>query len=170
MRRLFRNTCFGLLLSLAFCMVAILTVFAVLFQQTQAVTSNTAATVEALATPFPTLPLSMLPPSEGEVIIQIETSAPILDATSVVAPPTEPISTSSPIAATTAMTLTPDLPRHSGTSSYPVTLTVEAMLALTHVAGYQAGVAATRTAIAAESARIFATLTANAPLPTVSAP
>jgi hypothetical protein len=44
-----------------------------------------------------------------------------------------------------------------------LTETAEVMLAQTDVAHYQAGVAATRTAIAAESQRIYATLTAAAP-------
>lgn len=175
MVRLFRRSCLGVLAILMFGIVAVLSVLAVMFQQSQAVNGNVAATVQSRATSTqrPTLPMVPLPTvsigeEDGEVTIQIQTTTPI--------PSSIPMSTLAPTYSLAAQTPTisgtvaTDLPRYSGTSSYPLTVTAEVLLGLTHVAGYQAEVAATRTAIAAESDAIYATLTAAAPIPTMSAP
>ncbi len=174
MTRLFRNSCEGFLAILIFGLVAILSVLAVTFQQSQAVHSNRAATLQAKATPTRRL---VLPPAsppavpsqdalDGDVTIQIQTTTPI--PTQTVAPTTNYLGTPTLVSTNGVEGTGTEVPRYSGTSSYPLTVTAEVELGLTHVANYQAGVAATRTAIAAESASIYATLTAAAP--TVSAP
>ena len=187
MKRILRGSCLGLLLLAFFgCLLALL-VTAVIFQQSQAVSlnavaSNTAqmtATHHVLpSTTKPTLLTSPIPieytgPSQDDVTIQVET-----------------VETTVPLNADGAITIVPDVlvnnatsttipellitptevPRYSGTSSYPLTVTAEVMLAQTHVAHYQSGVAATRTAIAADSVGIFETLTASASIATLGAP
>jgi len=173
MSRLFRSSCLRLLTILIFGSVAILSVLAVVFQQSQAVRSNIAATIQVRVTPtLRTLPATLLvAPSQdvsaGEVTIQIQTTTPM--PTTIVAPTNLP-DTPTQIGTNGPDSVSSDVPRYSGTSSYPLTVTAEVVLGLTHVANYQARVAATRTAIAAESASIYATLTALAPTPTVSVP
>ena len=178
MVRFFRTSCLGLLAVLIFGIVAVLSVLAVMFQQSQAVNANGAATVQSRITPMhlpipATLPLPTLS-TGGDVTIQIMTNTPISVPDTVpliTVVPTDTLSGTLPsVSSAVPGQAATDVPRYSGTSSYPLTVTAEVMLGLTHVAGYQAGVAATRTAIAAESEGIFATLTAAAQLPTVSAP
>ncbi len=52
-----------------------------------------------------------------------------------------------------------------GTMSYPLTVTAESQIASTRLAAFRGSLAGTRTAVAAESETIFATLTAAAPVP-----
>ena len=183
MKRLLRSSCLGLLLLVFFGVVVALLVFAVVFQQSQAISSNSAATITAqsTATRHPVLPTPMavtatalLPieyttaPSNGDVTIQVEATAtdiPTNNGNALLAPSNTPalLSTSTPVVTAS------DVPRYSGTSSYPLTVTAEVMLAQTHVANYQLGIGATRTAIATESIGIFETLTASAPTATPGA-
>jgi hypothetical protein len=183
MKRLLRRSCLGLLLLVFFGVVVALLVFAVVFQQSQAISSNSAATITAkstatrhpvLSTPIAvtaTIPLPIeyiTAPSNGDVTIQVETTAtdiPTNNGNALIAPSNTPGLLSTAASMVTAT----DVPRYSGTSSYPLTVTAEVMLAQTHVANYQSGVGATRTAIAAESIGIFETLTAGAPTPTPGA-
>lgn len=172
MSRIFRTSCLGLLAVLIFGVVAILSVLAVVFQQSQAVRSNAIATTRANVTPYRPPTLLMTPLSSGDdLTIQIQTITPIASSfpTDTVVP-TNTISESSTSASPNSPEMMPtDMPRYLGTSSYPLTVTAEVMMGLTHVASYEAGVSATRTAVAAESADIYATLTAAAPSPTGSA-
>lgn len=179
MKRLFGGSCIGLLVILTMGGAAALFVFSIFFNQTQAVTSNATATIVARATttPAPKLPTftprpvtSTNPPQSGDgVTVQIDTDItstvqPVGEdaLTSTVAPSATFFPTSMP---TSVNDGTPTYePRHSGTSTYPLTVTAEVMLAQTNVASYQAEVAATRTAITSESETILATLTAQAPV------
>jgi hypothetical protein len=174
-KRLFRSSCLGLLALLIFGLVAILSVLAVVFQQSQAVTTRMDATTEVHATPTyrtqqPARATSGI--SDGDVTIQIEVSTSTVTPLSMTlaAPTNTALSPSMPVSPSIPSGDDIDSPRHSGTSSYPLTVTAEVMLGLTHVAGYQAGVAATRTAIAAESVSIYATLTAAGPTPSGRTP
>ena len=180
MKRLFSRSCLGLLaLTMIGCIVTLL-VFTVIFQQSQAGLSNATATQAAYvtathsmrATPYPSGTIVFPLPSnqpEDMVTIQVQPDSPTATALTV---PTFPMLDSGvQISPTVAVILpavsTPtDAPRNSGTSTYPLTLTAEVMFAQTNVAHYQSGIAATRTAIAAESQSIYATLTAGAPVPT----
>jgi len=180
MKRLFGGSCVGLLVILTMGGAAALFVFSIFFNQTQAVTANATATIvaRATATPAPKLPTftarplaSTNPPQSGDgVTVQIDTDAtPTTQIqagedmlTSTVAPSATFFPTSTPTPLTNG---TPTYePRHSGTSTYPLTVTAEVMLAQTNVAFYQNSVGATRTAIASESETIFGTLTAQAPV------
>jgi len=161
------------LLLLAVCglsSAAALFLLSIFFQQSQAATLNVTATLSAHRTPTaaphapPAVPLpTLLPPlraTDSDVTIQVETRAPdALLATS--APLNIVTSIPSPFAPTATALV--DAPPAFGTSSYPLTVTAEVLLGLTNVARYQSNVVATRTAIAAESIDIYATLTANAP-------
>lgn len=172
MKRLFRSSCLGLLALLIFGLVAILSVLAVVFQQSQAVSTRMDATTEAHAIPIQKPTRAPSGASDGDITIQIEALTPTLTpiALTVAAPTNTALSTSTSVSPSIPGGGDIDSPRHSGTSSYPLTVTAEVMLGLTHVAGYQAGVAATRTAIAAESVSIYATLTAAGPPPSGRAP
>ena len=178
MKRLFSRSCLGLLaIGMLGCLVMVF-VFTMIFQQSQAGLSNVTTTQMARATqvyvlprPFPLATTSSLLPSDppGDVVtIQVQQDNPTA-ALSVLSIP--PLGSAEQISPTITAVLPPvstptDVPRNSGTSTYPLTVTAEVMFALTDVARYQSGVAATRTAIAAESQSIYATLTAGAPVST----
>jgi len=179
MKRFFGGSCVGLLLVLLISGATALFTFSVFFNQSQAVTSNTTATTAARATPTQQIAAASITPrlnallsasDDGAVQITTDdapTAQPISIPNAAITTP-EPLITSFPNAtavpfADSITATSTDAPRHSGTSTYPLTVTAEVMLAQTSVARYQGGVAATRTAIAAESESIFATLTARAP-------
>jgi len=172
MKRLFSRSCLGLLaLTMTGCIVTML-VFTVIFQQSQAVLSNATATHSVRPTPYPLATtvshMSSNQPADM-VTIQVQPDSPTATAPTVPTFPTlDSVVQISPTAAVIlpAFSTPTDAPRNSGTSTYPLTLTAEVMFAQTNVAHYQSGVAATRTAIAAESQSIYATLTARAPVPT----
>jgi len=163
------------LLLLAVCglsSTAALFLLSIFFQQSQAATLNVTATLSAHRTPtvVPHTPSAislptLLPPlsaTDADVTIQVETRAP--DAPLATSVPLNNLVTSIPSLFAPTATALVDAPPAFGTSSYPLTVTAEVLLGLTHVARYQSNVGATRTAIAAESVEIYATLTANAPL------
>lgn len=172
-RVLFGGSCLALLFVCGLSAGIGLLLLSVFFQQSQATTLNSTATVAAhaasthfvalSAVPIPTLiPASVS--TDTDVTIRIETSAPDVpnpsarpfdNVTLVLIPTTTP----QPNLQTT---LPQNAPPQLGTSSYPLTVTAEVMLGQTSVARYQSGVAATRTTVAAESVGIYATLTANA--------
>jgi hypothetical protein len=149
--------------------------FTIIFQQSQATNTNAEVTATAQVqstlilqptqpfTAMPIVPVVTLGSEDVTIQYDVPTVTPVY--TSVPPNVTTATATSTPTSTPSPLDLTasPDVPRHSGTSSYPMTITAEVMLAQTNVASYQAGVAATRTAIAAESASIYATLTASAP-------
>jgi len=179
MKRLFGGSCAGLLLILLVSGATALFAFSIFFNQSQAVTSNTTAATAAremvtqqIAAASSTPSLNAIRPASDDGAVQIITD----DAPTAVASMLPNAATTTPDPRTTlfptatavpfadSITATAmDAPRNSGTSTYPLTVTAEVMLAQTSVARYQGGVAASRTAIAAESERIFATLTARAP-------
>lgn len=179
MKTLFRRSCLGLLLIVLLGGLAAVSVFAIVFQQSQAVSSSARLVTPSTPTnrptsspmpfqiPNPGVGLPMNDPNAG-VTIQVNsaTTTPVPSAGVTLAMPTDVLpNTVTPMQSadvTLSVTAT-DVPRYSGTSSYPMTVTAEVMLAQTHVAVYEAGVGATRTAIAAESALIYATLTAAVP-------
>ena len=189
MKSLPRRSCSGLLLLALFgCLLAFI-VFAAIFQQSQATASTAvpSGTAPMTATrpvlPAATTPLLLPSPttvddtasSLADVTIQVETmttAAPLTDDGALTLMPSTPgnnaLSTAAP-GGNLSNTST-EVPRYSGTSSYPLTVTAEMLLAQTHVAHYQSDVSATRTTIAAESVGIFETLTASAPMPTVERP
>ncbi len=166
----FGGSCLMLLVVCGLSSAAALFLLSIFFQQSQAATLNVTATIAAhsTSTVMPRIPSATLLPTalplvnstDADVTIQIETRAP--DA---------PLATSTPLSASTFMptassptaTALVDAPPAFGTSSYPLTVTAEVLFGLTNVARYQSNVAATRTAIVAESVGIYATLTANAP-------
>jgi len=178
MKRLFGGSCVGLLLVLLVGGATALFAFSIFFNQSQAVTSNATAATAARAkatqqiAPSDTPTPNALPRVVDDVAVQITTDdapttqpTPIPNAATTTPKPVMtlfPTATAVPSADSMTETAT-DVPRHSGTSTYPLTVTAEVMLAQTSVARYQGGVAATRTAIAAESVGVFATLTARAP-------
>ena len=183
MKRLLRSSCLGLLLFVFFGVVVALLVFAVVFQQSQAISFNKAATITAQSTatghsalPAPRAATTIVPPPseypavppDSDVTIQVEaiaTDTSTNNGNARIAPSNTPVLLST----TTSMVTATDVARYSGTSSYPLTVTAEVMLGQTHVANYLLGIGATRTAIAAESIGIFETLTAGAPTPTPGA-
>src|SRR4051794_10636777 len=124
MKRLFRSSCLGLLAILIFGIVTILSVLAVVFQQSQAVTSNVVATTEARATPtrraqLPTLALSggLL---DGDVTIQVDARTPgvVPNTATLIAPTNAGLSTPTLSFNTLLPSATgTDVPRYSGTSS-----------------------------------------------------
>jgi hypothetical protein len=81
------------------------------------------------------------------------------------APTTAPVTIAATYpAGTPAATGTPGItPRHSGTSSYPMTVTAQVRMSRTNVANRRAIIHATYTAIAIGSVSVYATLTARAP-------
>ncbi len=166
----FGGSCLMLLAVCGLSSAAALFLLSIFFQQSQAATLNVTATVSAhitptvaahapSAVPLPTIVLPLIS-TDSDVTIQIETRIP--DAP--LATPA-PLNTVMPMPSAFAPTATAlvDAPPAFGTSSYPLTVTAEVLFGLTNVARYQSNVAATRTAIAAESVWIYATLTANAP-------
>ncbi len=177
MKRFFSRSCFGLLFLFILGSTVALFVFTIFFQQSQAITSNGTATQMARASativvnrsltlaPVPSItPLTLTFPAD-DVTVQIDpanTGIPgqLTDTQDLPAPAT--MNTMEATVTPLPYITSTDAPRNSGTSTYPLTVTAEVMLAQTHVAQYQSNVAATRTAIAAESEIIYATLTARA--------
>ena len=99
--------------------------------------------------------------------IHIETSVPDAEiSVPMVSPSALPAlvtTMSTPTPSAVLQSMTPlAVPPEFGTSSYPLTVTAEVMLGQTSVARYLSDVDATRTAVAAESVGIYATLTAAA--------
>lgn len=179
--RTFFNSCFGLLALLLLGGLTATFVVTVFFTQTQATNPDLPATVMTTAVPrnFPSrTPTPALSPVITAVVPEIQmivdtvvpVSSPVATGDGIF-PATEAVETvvSPPPTvsrATPSVVLTATYPvRNSGTSTYPLTVTAEVMLAQTNIAHYQNGVYATRTAVAIESAAIFGTLTANAPTP-----
>ena len=179
MKPLFNRSCLGLLALIMLGCIVILLVFTVVFQQSQAVLSNATATqtarasqIYALPKPYPSATAVSPMPSDQSadmVTIQVQSDSPTAMAPTMPTFPT--LASVVQISPAAAVILPPastpiDAPRNSGTSTYPLTVTAEVMFAQTTVAHYQSGVAATRTAIAAESQSIYATLTAGVPIST----
>ncbi len=168
LRRLGRS-CFGLSILFLLCSITLVFVGSVIFSQSQVghtLPTRTAISPSVVATrpisqptPLPvvispvspdiavTLEMPVAPPT----VVSVTTDDPLI------LTPGAPTSNNAIVTDTTAA-----LPRNSGTASYPMTLTLEAALSGTRVAGYQAGVNATRTAIQVESEVIYPTLTALA--------
>lgn len=175
MKRFVGSSCFGLLFLLLLGGIVAVFVFTIVFQQSQATSSNATAAARPSATdsvtpmfPAPVYPTAALIPITLPVdAVTIQVDSPMTPAASAMQPFVSsdtpalrlPAATGIPLP---SITLT-DVPRNSGTSTYPLTETAEVVLAQTDVAHYESGIAATRTAIAAESQAIYATLTAAAP-------
>lgn len=171
MKRLFGRSCFGLLVLTGLGCTVALFVFSIVFQQSQPSTSNVTMTQAMRASAILPLAVSVTPgplliPTD-DISIQVESDVTNTPATtqSGQSPDVPAVASLVPATASTNVPLestATDVPRNSGTSTYPLTVTAQVMLAQTNVARYQAGVAATRTAIAAESDAIYATLTDQA--------
>ncbi|MHB8625972.1 MAG: hypothetical protein ACYDBJ_21235 [Aggregatilineales bacterium] len=175
MKRFVGRSCFGLLFLIALGGTMLLFVFTVFFQQSQATLSNATRMARPTSTNAvnPILTDSSYPSATAfsvtipadDVTIQVDTGNTTTVSTTQPLPTLDvpgqvlPTSTGVPLPSSTLT----DAPRNSGTSTYPLTETAEVMLAQTDVAHYESGVGATRTAIAAESAYIYGTLTAAAP-------
>ena len=165
----FSGSCLALLVIGGLCVLIGLFFISVLLQQSQATTLNNTATSAAHFTPtvrrFP--PTTSVPnldstsvPTDAEVTIHIETSVPVISPS---AAPLLVTAMSTPTSLPVLQSMTPlAVPPEFGTSSYPLTVTAEVMLGQTSVAHYLSDVDATRTAIAAESVSIYASLTAAA--------
>jgi len=170
------GSCLALLLIAGLSILLGLFLLSIWVQQSQATTLNVTATVAAHFTPtarrFPSItPVTILDstsvPTDAEVTIHIETSVPDTESSvPVISPSAAPplvtaMSTPTPLPVLQSMTPAA-VPPEFGTSSYPLTVTAEVMLGQTGVARYLSDVDATRTAVAAESVSIYATLTADA--------
>ena len=172
MKRFFGRSCFGLLFLIVLAGTMLLFVFTVVFQQSQAALSNATSQARATSTDAATSSMTTLAYPSGTAIpitlpvdsVTIQMDSPTTLPLSGAPPLSTPNAPEQLLSASTGIPLpsstAPDAPRNSGTSTYPLTETAEVMLAQTDVAHYESGVAATRTAIAAESQSIYATLTA----------
>ena len=170
------GSCLALLVIAGLCVLIGLFFISILVQQLQATTLNNTATSAAHFTPtvrrFPSTTLvpnldSTSVPTDSEVTIHIETSMPDTEiSVPVISPSAAPLlvtAMSTPTPLPVLQSMTPlALPPKFGTSSYPLTVTAEVMLGQTSVAHYLSDVDATRTAIAADSVGIYASLTAAA--------
>jgi|GEM_PF-2881733 len=170
------GSCLALLVIAGLCVLIGLFFISILVQQLQATTLNNTATSAAHFTPtvrrFPSTTLvpnldSTSVPTDSEVTIHIETSMPDTEiSVPVISPSAAPLlvtAMSTPTPLPVLQSMTPlALPPKFGTSSYPLTVTAEVMLGQTSVAHYLSNVDASRTAVAAESVSIYATLTAAA--------
>lgn len=170
------GSCLALLVIAGLSVLIGLFLISILFQQSQATTLNNTATSAAHFTPtvrrFPSItpvPISSASavPTDSEVTIHIETSMPDTESSVTVGSPSAapPLVTamSTPTPLPVLQSMTPlAVPPEFGTSSYPLTVTAEVMLGQTSVAHYLSDVDATRTAIAADSVGIYASLTAAA--------
>ena len=170
------GSCLALLVISGLCILIGLFLISIFFQQSQATTLNNTATNAAHLTPtarsFPsTTPVPVIDstpvPTDSDVTIHIETRVPETEISVPVISPlaVPPLVTamSTPTPSAVLQSMTPlAVPPEFGTSSYPLTVTAEVMLGQTSVARYLSAVDATRTAVAAESVGIYATLTASA--------
>ncbi len=170
--RTFFNSCLGLLALLMLGGLTATFVVTIFFTQTQATNPDLPATVMTTAVPrsFPShtpptpisIPVSTAVVPEIQMIVDTvvplsspvaanDETVPTSETIETIVPPSSTVSSATP---SVVMTATYPV-RNSGTSTYPLTVTAEVMLAQTNIAHYQNGVYATRTAVAIESAAIF---------------
>ncbi len=174
-RTVITGSCLGFMALCVLGSMAALLLFSVVFNQSQATTQNVQATLSLRTTAnvatrvtAPTSTKNSPMPTSGSTVSSSEMMVTIDSGTStVVSVPNDAedqaSKSSTPVPSPMVnATGVPGLPP-LGTSTYPLTVTAEVMLAQTHVAKYQDGVSATRTAVEAESQNVFATLTARAP-------